>query len=462
MKKGLRILSVLLCIATVFTACSIGLSASIYEPAFDLEAEGIYVVNEDTGLTVFSKNADTRLYPASMTKVMAALLVLEQVPDLSVTATMNQGIATMISGTGSVVLGLKNGEVMSMEDLLYAFMLKSAGDAVLLAAEAVGGTVDNFVAMMNERAQGLGCADTHFTNPHGLHDDNHYSTPADMYKIVAEAMKNARFREICGTTRYTIPATNKSDSRLIVSTNLMLSANLGGSLYYEPVNGIKTGFTTPAGPCLASTATKNNETYTVIIMKSTALNSEGNTDRNGAFVISKKLYEWLFSSYKLQTLLTDATVLKTVEVRYGKNVDSIGLVPSDDFITLLPKNADQSSVVINYNVVSSVDAPLQAGTELGTAYIEISGERAGEIKLVAAESVERNDFLYVMAQIGAFFSSTPVIVVGVVLIVLIIGYIALNIAYNRGRKRRSSGSYGSYSRKTAARRRRRTSRPRFR
>lgn len=455
-----RSAAALLCVLLLVLTGSFGISASIYQPAFEPEAEGIYIVNEDTGLPVYSKNPDARLFPASLTKIMSALLVLEKTPDLDAKVTMNQGIASMISGTGSVVLGLVNGEEISMRDLLYSFMLKSAGDSVLLAAEAVGGSVESFVAMMNERAAALGCTNTHFANPHGLHDENHYTTPSDMYKIVAEAMKNPTFREICGTARYTVAATNKSAERLVVSTNVMLSANLGGSLYYEPIRGIKTGFTTPAGPCFASIATQGNETYVIIVMKATAVGTDGAVNRNGAFSLTKQLYEWLFSSYKLQTLLTNATVLKTVEVKYGKTVDTVGLVPSEDFVTLLPKNADQSSVVINYNVQASVDAPVAAGTPLGTAYIEISGERAGEVTLVAAEGVERNEFLYVMSQIGAFLTSKLVLIIGGIIVLLVIGYIALNVAYNRGRKRHAGGTYGA--RPPKRRKRRKSARINFR
>ncbi|HOP11978.1 MAG TPA: D-alanyl-D-alanine carboxypeptidase family protein [Oscillospiraceae bacterium] len=414
----------------------------VYAPNEEPQAEGVYIVNEDTDLVMYDKNGEERLYPASLTKIMSAIVILENVKDLDGTVgTMTNELLTMIQGTGSAVLNLAVGEEITMRQMLYAMLLASDGDAALLAAATTSGSVDAFVQQMNEKATQLGCINTHFTNPHGLHDDNHYSCAYDIYLMIKEAMKYPVFNEIVNSTRYTIPATNKHAARTIVTTNMMLSYNLGGSLYYEPVRGIKTGFTTPAGPCLASLAEKNGQRYIIVLLKSTLTSSDGSVDRYGAFKTTKTLYEWLFSTYALQTLLTETTVVKSIPVNYGDGVDEIGLVPSAEFVTMVPKNADISSIIVKFDdelKTKTVDAPVEAGTILGTAELLIGDKSLGTVQLVAATSVSRNELSYILAQIGNFFSSDIMIIIACVLAILIAGYIILNIVYNRRKKSRYS------------------------
>ncbi len=410
----------------------------VYAPNEDPPAEGIYVVNEDTGLVMYDKNGEERLYPASLTKIMSAIVILETVQDLDGTVgTMTNELLVMIQGTGSATLNLAIGETITMRQMLYAMLLASDGDAALLAAATASGSVDAFVAAMNAKAAALGCTNTHFTNPHGLHDDNHYSCAKDIYLMIKEAVKNPVFNEIINSTRYTIPATNKNGARTVVTTNMMLSYNIGGTLYYEPTRGIKTGFTTPAGPCLATLAEKNGQRYIIVLLKSTLPSADGTVDRYGAFKTSKTLYEWLFSTYALQTLLTETTVVKSIPVNYGDGVDEVGVVPSAEFVTMVPKNADLSSIIVKFDDTlkdKTVDAPIEAGTVMGTAELLIGDKSLGTVQLVAAASVARNELSYIMSQVGKFFSSEIMIIIACVLALLIAGYIILNIFYNRKKK----------------------------
>ncbi len=428
----------------------------VYAPNEEPQAEGVYVVNEDTGLVMYDKNGEGRLYPASLTKIMSAIVILETVKDLDGTvATMTKDLVLMIQGTGSAVINLAVDEQITMRQLLYAMLLSSAGDAALLAAATAAGSVDAFVAKMNEKAAELGCTNTNFANPHGLHNDNHYSCARDVYLMIREAMKYPLFNEIVNSTRYTIPATNKKSARTIVTTNMMLSYNLGGSLYYEPVRGIKTGFTTPAGPCLATYAEKGGQRYIVVLLKSTLTAADGSVDYQGAFKTTKKLYEWLFSTYALQTLLTETTVVKSIPVNYGDGVDEVGLVPSAEFVTMVPKSADLSSIIVKFDDAlkdKAVDAPVEAGAVLGTAELMIGDKSLGTVQLAAAVSVSRNELSYIMAQIGKFFSSDVMIIIACVLALLIAGYIILNIVYNRKKKSRYS-SKGSRSKRPRTRNR---------
>lgn len=414
----------------------------IYAPNEEPQTEAVYIVNEDTGLVMYDKNGEERLYPASLTKIMSAIVILETVKDLDGTVgTMTSELLAMIQGTGSAVLNLAAGEQITMRQMLYAMLLASDGDAALLAAATTSGSVEAFVASMNAKAAALGCTNTNFTNPHGLHDANHYSCAKDLYLMVKEAIKYPVFSEIVNSTRYTIPATNKNGTRTVVTTNMLLSYNLGGALYYEPARGIKTGFTTPAGPCLASLAEKDGQRYVIVMLKSTLSAADGTIDRYGAFKTTKTLYDWLFSTYSLQTLLTQTTVVKSIPVNYGDGVDEVGLVASEEFVTMVPKNTDLSSIVVKFDDMlkdKTADAPIEAGTVMGTAELLIGDKSLGTVQLVAATSVARNELSYILAQIGKFFSSDVMIVIACVLAILIAGYIVLNIVYNRKKKSRYS------------------------
>jgi len=435
-KRAAAVFAVLLILsgAFLFPASAEG----VYAPNGEPQAESVYIVNEDTGLVMYDKNGEERLYPASLTKIMSAIVILETVQDLDGTVgTMTSELLAMIQGSGSVVLNLVEGEQITMRQMLYAMLLASDGDAALLAAATTSGSVAAFVAAMNAKAAALGCTNTNFTNPHGLHDDNHYSCAKDLYLMAKEALKYPVFSEIINSTRYTIPATNKNGPRTVVTTNMMLSYNLGGALYYEPARGIKTGFTTPAGPCLASIAEKDGQRYVIIMLKSTLPGADGAVDRYGAFKTTKTLYDWLFSTYSLQTLLTRTTVVKSISVNYGDGVDEVGLVPSQEFVTMVPKNTDLSSIVVKFDDAlkdKTVDAPVEAGAVIGSAELLIGDKSLGTVQLVAANAVARNELSYILAQIGKFFSSDIMIIIACILAILIIGYIVLNVVYNRKKK----------------------------
>ena len=440
-KRIAAVFAVLLFLSGIFI---FPISAGVYTPNEEPQAEGIYIVNEDTGLVMYDKNAEARLFPASLTKIMSAIIILENIKDLDGTVgTMTNELLLMIQGTGSAVLNLAVGEQITMRQMLYAMLLASDGDAALLAAETTSGSVKAFVAKMNEKAAALGCTNTNFTNPHGLHEDNHYTCARDLYLMIREAMRYPLFNEIINSTRYTIPATNMKAARTVVTTNMMLSYNLGTSLYYEPVRGIKTGFTTPAGPCLATYAEKDGQRYVIVLLKSTLLSADGTVDRYGAFKTTKTLYEWLFSTYALQTLLTQTTVVKSIPVNYGDGVDAVGVVASKEFITMVPKSADLSSIIVKFDDSlndKTIDAPIEAGAVLGTAELLIGDKSLGTVQLISATSVSRNELSYILAQIGKFFSSKIMIIIACILALLIAGYIILNIFYNRKKKSRFSKS----------------------
>lgn len=215
MKKTLCIFLSFLILITSFLALPVSSQAATYKPDRKIYAEAYMLINldDDSYPVVAQKNIDERLYPASLTKIVTAMVTLENVKDVSVKTKMSQAAYDASVGTGAQVAGITVGEELSVDTLLYLTMVHSACDACEVLAEFVGGTKENFVKMMNDWVKKVGCNDTNFTNPSGLHDDNHYTTARDMSKITLAALKNANFVKYSTTTEYeykgyTLPHTN--------------------------------------------------------------------------------------------------------------------------------------------------------------------------------------------------------------------------------------------------------------
>lgn len=221
------------------------------------------IMDVDSGTVLYEKNSHEQLYPASITKIMTALLAIEN-SQLEEKVTFSYDSVHKTEGSG---IWRDVDEVMTMEQCLYALMLNSANECAYAIAEHTGGTFEDFVDMMNERAALLGCTDTHFNNPHGLTDEQHYTSAYDMALIASEAIKNDLFRQITGTKRYDIPPTNKHPDETTYLTNHQKMLWEGEKYYYEYCIGGKTGYTEAAGNTLVTYAQKDGMTLVCVVMK---------------------------------------------------------------------------------------------------------------------------------------------------------------------------------------------------
>lgn len=229
-------------------------SVRIYAEDLSIEAKAGIIVETNTGKIIYNKDAEIQNYPASVTKILTAIIVIENC-NLDDKAVVTSSAVSNIP-EGYVVAPLFVGEEMRIEDLLYALMLKSSNDAAYVLAEHVGGSVDGFSDIMNKKAIEIGCKNSHFVNPNGIHNDNHYTTAYDMYLISNYAMKNETFVKIVSTYKYILPSTNKysNTDRVMENTNSFINPD---SIYYnEIVKGVKTGTTTQAGNCLVTDSSK--------------------------------------------------------------------------------------------------------------------------------------------------------------------------------------------------------------
>ena len=431
--KLMKTVSILI-VTLVMVLCSVPAQAA-YTPDFDLQSETVLLLNMDTGKVMYEKNADARVYPASLTKIMTAILALENVEDLDGTkVALKQYIQDMLYGKNASLGGILLGEEVSMRGLLYASMLQSANEASLMIGDYLGdGSLTQFAEMMNDKAKELGCTGTNFVNPNGLHDENHYTTARDMAKIAAYAMQNPEFVEIVNTVSMDIGPTNKHEQLVEITTNKVI---VPSSIYYNPaVSGIKTGTLDEAGRCFVSTATKDGFTYLLVLMGAPFYNEDGTfMETMINFEETNKLYDWVFDSFKVKTVMEKGRYIADVPVRLSYEKDVVGLVADARLTALIPADVETSSVQLVPTLPESSDAPVTKGDSVK---LVLAGEELGEVDLVANESVEMSKILYyydqAMELLDSFWAKFAILFVAL----LVVAYIALMILMNKhNRKRR--------------------------
>lgn len=239
-----------------------------WPPGPGITSETGVLMDADSGVLLYNKGGDEIRYPASITKIMTLLLAVENCSLTEDVVFTETGTRDISQDSGNI--GMQVGEVLSMESCLYALVIRSANEVAAQIAEHVGGTEQNFIDMMNQRAAEIGCTNTHFVNASGLPDENHYSTAHDMALIMREGLKNKKFRKIIGATDYVIEPTNKnSESRVLHTHHPMLAPESG--YYYKGCIGGKTGYTSAAGNTLVTAARRNGTTYITVTMKAADL-----------------------------------------------------------------------------------------------------------------------------------------------------------------------------------------------
>ena len=240
----------------------------------ELYSKAAILVDNDSGKILYGKNENERVYPASTTKVLTAILALEKL-DLTSSVVVSKAAVNLPYGSSNAAL--KQGEVISVKDLLYGLMLKSGNDCANVLAEAVSGSIDSFVELMNNKLKELGCDNSHFANAHGYHEDDHYTTPIDMMKILSYAIKNENFVKLISTSSYTIGKTNKTDTeRVYQNTNRLILTKDDSYLsrYYEYCIGGKTGYTDEAGRTLVAYAKKGDKNLIIGVFNAPASGSK--------------------------------------------------------------------------------------------------------------------------------------------------------------------------------------------
>ncbi len=364
-----------------------------YTPPFEVSAEAVYVVNLDTDTVVYEKNSNKKMYPASLTKLMTTILAFENTDDIDSTM-VRCGAAVWDEFLGLNVshAGIIPGEERSMRDLIYCMLLPSANEAASIVATHIGGSRSDFVAMMNEKAAELGAVSTHYVNPHGLHDDDQYTTAQDIYLITKYAMQIPGFMDIASTSSYTLEPSNKRGKEYINTTNRMQVQ--GSDVYYQYIRGIKTGTTDEAGRCFVSTATKDGYTYMIVLLGAPYDRALTGVADNKSFSDTRQLYQWAFDSFEVKELLNNEQPIAEIPLKLNWDRDYLHLRPESGFTALVPKTVSEGDVIQRFNLPGFINAPVQKGDVIGTVELMVMGTRVGSINLLAEESAARSDVLY--------------------------------------------------------------------
>lgn len=362
-------------ILTIISAVCLGkvdVKAADYWPdAPETLSPGVILMEESTGTILYEKNSDEAHYPASITKIMTTLLALEN-GNLSDMVTFSDDAINNTEGSG---IARDYGEQMTLEQCLYGVMLESANECAYAVAEHVGGTVENFVDMMNAKAKELGCTNTHFANPHGLQDENHYTTAHDMALIAQAAYQNETFRIIIGTKMYTIPPTNKHAEETVLRNHhdmLCTYHNANRKYLYPYCVGGKTGYTATANSTLVTYAEKDGMTLICVVM---------NTQSPNQFIDTVNLFDYAFDNFQVLNVSENDTDYSAEATVDNGNLDNIApFVELDkDAVIVLPKTAEFSdtSSSVEYNdsdpeIAGSITYTY-AGRNVGKADIKTTG-----------------------------------------------------------------------------------------
>lgn len=451
--KKYRFLSMFLLLTMLLPCFSVAMALEDPAP----ECTAALVVDTTYDEVLYEMSAHEKRYPASLTKVMTAMLALEAVErgelTMSDMITAPEGIHNGLVADGSTQ-NIKSGEIMSLQDLLYCVMLPSANEACNVIAHAVSGSVETFVDLMNQRAAELGMTGTHYVNTHGLHDNNHYTTAWDVYILSREAMKNETFREIVATTQYFVPPTNVSEQREFYNTNALLSNLKYRGYVYQPAIGIKTGSTGEAGYCLVSAAEKNGRTLYCVVLGAQLVKQPDESYKRMNFSESSRLLEWGYNNFSYRTILETSEPLAQLEVTLA-DTDHVLVRAEGSLSALLPKDLDMSEFEQTIELYSeSVEAPVSKGQVLGEIHLSLKGEDYGSLDLVALNDVERSDLLYYIDRAEKFIAQTWVKVAAVAFVLFIILLIIMINSRRKRRRRRSRSYSSSYSGYSGRRRRR--------
>lgn len=444
--KKYRFLSLLLTIPMMLSL--LVPTSAIGQDDLDLFCTNAVLLDANHGEILYDMKASERAYPASITKVMTALLVMEAIEG----GQLSLGTVVTVSETAVqsipveyVVGGFKAGEQVTIEQLLYCMMLESDCDASNILAEAVDGTVSDFVAHMNRKAGELDCQGTHFTNTYGLHDENHYSTAYDITLWMKAALEYDEFRTIIKTAQYTVPATNLSGERFFYNKNALISNLYYSGYYYDKCIGGKTGTTDDAGRCLVAAAEDGDELLISAVLGSGPMEVSGKEQlQQGQFRESTRLLEYGFNNFQRVTITKGDDPVDTVKVTMSRQADEVNVKPQGSIVRTLPKSMDLDDIETRITLFDKeVEAPVEAGQVMGTMTLSYEGEVYGTLDLVAVTSVERSELLYKKQQFFDFFQSTSV-KMALAAVCLVAALIALKLTVFR--KKRGGARVGAGAR----------------
>lgn len=353
--------------------CTLAASASAEELPFEVKAKSVILMDETTGKILLKQNENEKLYPASVTKIMSLLLVMEAIDGNKIRLTDTVTASATAASKGGSQIWLKEGETMTVDELLKATAVYSANDACTALGEYIAGSDEGFVSMMNERAAELGMKNTHFDNCTGLDDasETHLTTAYDIALMSRELMKHELIKEYTTIWMDSL----RGGKTELVNTNKLIR-------FYEGATGLKTGTTSKAGCCVSATATREGTSLIAVVM-----GAGNSTDR---FETAKALLNWGFANYSTVTPSVNRSLITDVNVLMGEErMLTPQVLPAQ---TVLVPKGREGDIVQDIEITTTVEAPVESGQKLGCVKISLDGEVLGEYGITAPHYVERITF----------------------------------------------------------------------
>lgn len=380
-----------------------------------IAAEAAILMDANTKTILYEKNAHETHYPASITKLMTALLAIENLsPQEQITFSRN---AVYSIEPGSSHIGIKDGEILTVDQALHGLLLMSANEVANGLAEAVSGSLEDFAIRMTERAKELGALNTHFVNAHGLHDKNHYTTAYDMALIGSYLAQNEYFLSIMQDVSYEIPITNiTNETRPLYQQHYMLNPNRNGKLYREDVIGGKTGYTDQARHTLVTMAKQGDTTLVAVILQS---------EKSTLYTDTAALLDYGFASYQTLDLHTADEILKTLpgySVKSGQAYQSVnyGLGLAEDTSVIVLNTVSPDDIILNFDLPESLDNTYKVGDTIGTVSFVLNGQTLNSGELVIKQLEILPEPAFSISSLMHLSTNKLFIIGGVVFIILLL------------------------------------------
>ena len=437
---------VILIFITVFTLTALTAAEEIEEdtsvPPPDIKrAMYAYLYSIDNNQVLYTKNADHKIYPASFTKIMTAIIALEHYQDTTKKITVTK---EMLAGVAGNNISLKAGEVVTAENMINAVIVGGSNDAAQVLAVDIAGSVADFVTLMNNKAANIGTVYTVFTNPTGMHDDKMYTTMGDMAKIALYAYKVNRFTDISSQQTYEMAATDISKSRRIINRNYYVSRYMTNDYYNPEALGLNAGSTTTAGYCLATVVNHDGLTYLCLI-------SGASSDDKYVYSYTEadKLLNWVYSNWGYINVLNTTTAICQIPVRLSSKSDHVTLHPQYEVELYLPLDADIEKDVERVISVyeDTLIAPVASGMECGELGLYYQGQLISKVPLITKNYIDKSQWMYFVDfadnTVNERWFKTSVIT----FIILFIGYVLINAKIRHERMKERAKKQNARQRK---------------
>ena len=427
------LLCLFLILSMTVPALLMPLSVSALEDPVVTNTKAAYLYNIENDKAIYALNADEKVYPTSTVKLMTGIVALEAFKDrLDEKITVTKEMLSYVSGNN---IGLDAGEIVAVRDMLGALLVNGANDAAYALAFATAGSVEDFVLLMNKKANEIGAHNTRYTNPTGMHDEAMVTTAQDTALIALYAYNLEQFMDFAALLKYTLPETNMDKQFTVYNRNCLLSLYYESGYFYKKARGMNAGSTYEGGYSVVTTATDGDLTYIAVVLGAEKI--DGNIY---SYTTATNLLEWAFDSFMYLDVLAPEQIMCEIPVTLATGVDHVTLVASDSLSVYLPTDTDiEKEITFSWTTnQEELQAPVRKGQLAGRVTVMYKGEPIGTSDLIATADIERNDMLYGLNKISEFTKSR-------FFIATLISAVIISIVYVFGKaillKRRSKKRY---------------------